>query len=238
MFVPPENRIKGKKVNFMATCLCDAIFDKAAINSVELLKKFGAEVEFLTNQTCCGQPAFNSGDFASARAVIEHTMKVFGANDYPIVIPSGSCAAMLFHSSKIWEFCDYLVNVLGVEKIGGKFKAKVAVHNSCHSKGSGTPEAMKKLLTTIEGLELVDFDGSDDCCGFGGTFSVVMPELSAEMGEAKVKAITAKNPDLITAADTSCLMHQKGIADKHGIKYPAKHVAQLFYEAMKNGGLI
>lgn len=101
MFTPPNDRIKGKRVNFMATCLCDSIFDDAAECAVSVLKKYGAKVEFPKNQTCCGQPAFNSGDFASARKVIMHTIDAFSENDLPVIVPSASCAAMLFHSSKI-----------------------------------------------------------------------------------------------------------------------------------------
>ena len=257
MFTPPANRIKGDSVNFMATCLCDAIFDDAAISAAKILRKFAKKVEFPQEQTCCGQPAFNSGDFESARKVIRHTMKAFSHNDWPIIVPSASCAAMLFHSSKIafrespqseqeavekfslrvWEFCDYLVNALGVKEIGGKYKAKAAVHNSCHGRGTRTPESLKKLLTSIEGLEIVEFESQDECCGFGGTFSVVFPQISSEMGEAKVRAVAAAKPDIVVAADTSCLLHQRGIAQKLGINYPAKHAAQVFYEAMKNGGI-
>ena len=257
MFIPPKDRITGKKINFMATCLCDAIYSDAAKNSASILRKF-AEVVFEQDQTCCGQPAFNSDDFESARKVIRHTMKVFSANDYPIIVPSASCAAMLYHSSKIafrdadvqeqravesfarriWEFCDYLANGLGVRETGGKLKAKLAVHNSCHSAGSGTPEAMKILLGSIDGIEFADFPGNSDCCGFGGTFSVVFPQISSEMGLNKVKAISGTNPDFIVSADTSCLMHQKGIAERNKIPYPAKHVSQILYMAMKNGGAI
>lgn len=241
----------------MATCLCDAIFCDAAHDAVKVLKRFVEKVEFPLNQTCCGQPVFNSGDFESARKVIRHTIRAFSGNDYPIIVPSASCAAMLFHSAKIafrdsseneraevdafalriWEFCDYLVNALGVEKLGGKFVGKVAVHNSCHGKGSGTPEALKKLLTSIEGVELLEFDGSKDCCGFGGTFSVSFPEISAELGEAKVRKIAAVNPDIIVSADTSCLLHQKSRADKLGLDYPVKAASQVFWAALNKGGL-
>ena len=137
----------------------------------------------------------------------------------------------------MWELNDYLVNALGVEKIGGKLNAKVAVHQSCHTKGTGTPEAMIKLLKSIEGIEIAQFD-SEGCCGFGGTFSVVFPQLSSEMGEKKVRKITAPNPDIITAADTSCLLHQRGIAERLGIKYPAQHVCQIYAQALRNGGLL
>jgi L-lactate dehydrogenase complex protein LldE len=254
---PPKNRKTGNVVNFMATCLCDAIFADAAKSAVEILKKFGCKVILPPNQTCCGQPAFNSGDFASARKVILHTIEAFSENDYPVIVPSGSCAAMLFDSAliafkdqdeptkqkvqafaeRVWELNDYLVNALGVEKIGGKLNAKVAVHQSCHTKGTGTPEAMIKLLKSIEGIEIAQFD-SEGCCGFGGTFSVVFPQLSSEMGEKKVRKITAPNPDIITAADTSCLLHQRGIAERLGIKYPAQHVCQIYAQALRNGGLL
>lgn len=256
MFTPPENRVKAGTVNFMVTCLCDSIFSDAAQCAVNLLKRYGAKVEFPKNQTCCGQPAFNSGDFASARKVIMHTIDAFSGNDYPVIVPSASCAAMLFHSSKIafresdkatrdkvdafanrvWELCDYLVNAMGVEKIEGSLKAKIAVHNSCHSKGTGTPDALAKLLSSIDGVELLEFENADSCCGFGGTFSVVFPQISSELGLKKVKNISAVNPDIICAADTSCLLHQKGIADKNNIAYPAQHVAQVLCKALKNGG--
>ena len=131
-----------------------------------------------------------------------------------------------------WEFCDYLVNALGVEKIGGHLDAKIALHNSCHGRGSGTPAALRKLLESIDGVKILDFENSDSCCGFGGTFSVVFPQISSEMGLAKVRAIGAANPDLVVAADTSCLLHQKGIADRNNIKYPARHAAQVFVQAM------
>ena len=254
---PPSNRAKGTAVNFMATCLCDAIFADAAISSVKILEKFGCKVLFPEAQTCCGQPAFNSGDFPSARKVIMHTIDAFSGNDFPVIVPSGSCAAMLFESSliafkdadkatfskveafarRVWELNDFLVNALGVEKIGGKLKAKVAVHNSCHTKGTGTPAAMLKLLKSIDGIEIAEFN-SDGCCGFGGTFSVVFPQISEEMGVKKVKNVLACNPDIITAADTSCLLHQKGIADRLGLKYPAQHVCQVYAKALENGGLL
>lgn len=255
MFEPPKDRIVGKKINFMATCLCDAIYSDAAKNAVKILRKY-AEVVFEQDQTCCGQPAFNSGDFENARKVIRHTMRVFSVNDYPIVVPSASCAAMLYHSAKIafrdsdpeerqhvddfarriWEFCDYMANALGIRETKGKLKAKIAVHNSCHSAGSGTPEAMRMLLESVEGIELAQVQNNSDCCGFGGTFSVVFPEISSEMGLSKVKAISQSKPDFIVSADTSCLMHQKGIAERNGIAYPAKHISQVIYMAMKNGG--
>lgn len=254
---PPKNRVVGKSVSFMATCLCDAVFADAAKRSVQILKHFGCDVELPPDQTCCGQPAFNSGDFASARRVIMHTIDAFGGDEKPVIVPSGSCAAMLFESSliafkdadktifakvenfarRVWELNDFLVNALGVEKIGGRLNAKVAVHNSCHTKGTGTPEAMLKLLKSIDGIEIAEFD-SDGCCGFGGTFSVVFPQISAEMGERKVRNVAACKPDIIAAADTSCLLHQKGIADRLGIKYPARHVCQIYAKALENGGLL
>ncbi len=258
MFTPPPDRITGAKVNFMATCLGDAVFADAAKSAVAVLKKFAQKVELPKDQTCCGQPAFNSGDFESARRVLRSTYNAFAGNDWPIIVPSASCAAMLFHSAKIafadcgeaerkraddfskrvWEFCDYLVNALGAEKIGGSLSVKVALHNSCHSRGTPTPESAKKLLLSIEGLSLADFEGGEDCCGFGGTFSVVMPQLSSEMGIAKVNAIAKAQPDFVVAADTSCLLHQKAIAQKNGINYPTRHVAQIFFAAMQNGGIL
>jgi len=255
MITPPCDRIKSKEVSFMATCLCDSVYASAAECAVALLEKFGAKVNFPTKQTCCGQPAFNSGDFKNARKVVEHTMSVFNGDD-AVVLPSSSCAAMLYHSTEIafkdsdkkpqvaafakrvWELCDYLVNVLNVESIDGSYEAKIAIHNSCHSKGSDTPNAMLKLLKSIEGVEIIEFEGAQDCCGFGGTFSVVFPEISGELGVSKVQKISAAKPDMVVAADTSCLMHQQGIAQKQNVPYKTVHIAQVLFDALKNKGAI
>ena len=258
MFNPPNDRIAGRKVNFMATCLCDSIFSDAAKNAVQILKHFGAEVSLPHDQTCCGQPAFNSGDFASARKVLLSTMRAFGGNSDPIVVPSASCAAMLYHSSKIafresapdvrekvdafarrvWEFCDFLVNVLGVEKIPGKYEAKVALHNSCHGvrmMGLSSPSELhvpyhsklRDLLAMVDDIEVAEPERRDECCGFGGMFSVEENAVSVAMGRAKVARHTATGAEYITGADSSCLMHMQGIIDREKLPIKTIHIVQI-----------
>ena len=147
------SRTRGKRVQLMLTCICDAFFDDVGKSSVEALEFAGCEVEFPEGQTCCGQPAFNAGDWKSSRKVIRHVAKVF-AGDLPVVVPSGSCAAMIFHGAKLafedepdrgeidqlggrtWELCDYLVNGLGVTSWPGRVEKRVAFHRSCHSRGT------------------------------------------------------------------------------------------------------
>lgn len=247
-------RTRGKRVQFMATCLCDAFYGEAARATVEVLEWAGCTVEFPEGQTCCGQPAFNGGDWKSARKVARHTLEVFGGAQ-PVVVPSGSCAAMVFHgyglafagepegaragvaqmAGRTWELCDFLVNGLGVEAVPGEYAARIAVHHSCHTRGTATGAAMEKLLRSIRGVELVSFTEPDQCCGFGGTFAVAFPHVSQAMGQLKVEQVLAARPDLVVSADLSCLMHQHGLAEKQGLKYPIRHVAEVLAAALGRG---
>ncbi|KAF0096205.1 MAG: hypothetical protein E1N59_172 [Puniceicoccaceae bacterium 5H] len=239
----------------MSTCLCDAFFDDVARATVEVLEFFGCTVDFPENQTCCGQPAFNGGDWKAARTVARHQAHAF-AGDQPVIVPSGSCAAMVFHGNllafeketdlpemedfarRTWELCDFLVNGLGVEAIPGRYQAKVAVHNSCHTRGSGTGAAMDKLLRSIDGVEVVKIGEPEQCCGFGGTFSVAFPNISSSMGKIKIENLQQEKPDLVVSGDMSCLMHMRGLAQKAGVDYNAQHVVQLIRDALRNEGAL
>ncbi|MET3872344.1 (Fe-S)-binding protein [Puniceicoccus vermicola] len=238
----------------MATCLCDAFFDEAAKASVEVLEGLGIEVVIPQAQTCCGQPAFNGGDWKSSRAVVRHTLEVFAGDD-PIIVPSGSCGAMMFHGAPLefekekdldlvkqtgartWEIFDFLYRGLGIREWTGSWKGKIAVHSSCHTRGTGTPEAIRSLLGTIEGLELVDFAEPEQCCGFGGTFSVAFPNISRNMGTLKIGNVLETQPDLLVSGDMSCLMHLKGLAEKSGRSLPAKHAIELLRDTMNESSL-
>lgn len=244
-----------KKVQLMATCLCDAFYADAAIATVQILEHLGIAVEFPADQTCCGQPAFNGGDWAASRKVVRHTARVFGA-DLPVVVPSGSCAAMLFHGAplefekeadaaaidalarKTWELADFLVNALGVSTWPGRFDARVALHRSCHTRGTATGAAALQLLRNVAGVEVVEFGEAEQCCGFGGTFSVSFPHVSAGMGELKLEHITAAKPDVLVSVDMSCLMHLGGLAQREGRPLRTMHVAQVLRDALRNGGLL
>lgn len=233
----------------MATCLCDAFYDQAARASVEVLEYLGCEVVFPEGQTCCGQPAFNGGDWKSSRKVVRHSVSVF-AGDLPVIIPSGSCAAMLLHGAglafenepdreevadltgRTWELCDFIVNGLGIKSWPGAYPRKAAFHRSCHTRGTETGPAAIQLLESIDGLDLVPFGEGEQCCGFGGTFSVSFPNVSEGMGELKIENILAAKPDILAAVDLGCVLHLSGLAQRKGKKLPTLHVAQILKEAI------
>jgi L-lactate dehydrogenase complex protein LldE len=241
----------GRHVQLMATCLCDTFYDDAARATVEVLEHLGCTVDFPEGQTCCGQPAFNGGDWAASRKVVRHTVNTF-TGDLPVVVPSGSCAAMLFHGTllefekepdlpavrqlgrRTWELADFIVNALGVTTWPGRFPATIAFHRPCHTRGTQSSESGLALLRSIAGVNLVEFGEGEQCCGFGGTFSVTFPHISKAMGTLKLDHVLAAKPDLIVSLDMSCLMHLGGLAEKAGRPVKVLHFAQVLRDALKN----
>jgi len=234
----------------MATCLCDSFYADVAKASVEVLEHFGCDVEFPSGQTCCGQPAFNAGDWDSSRRVVRHITKVF-SGEKSVVSPSASCSAMIFHgallafekeadlpeiqqfANRTWELMDFIVNGLGVDSISGSYPAKIAFHRSCHSRGTNTGPAARQLLTSIEGLELTDFGEQEQCCGFGGAFCVSFPNTSAKMGQLKLDNVLATEPEYLVAPDMGCLMHLSGMLDRQGRKdVKIRHAIQIIRDAL------
>lgn len=246
-------RPTGRRLQLMSTCLCDAFYADVAMATVEVLEYLGCEVEFPEGQTCCGQPAFNAGDWDSTRKVLRYTRSVFPGED-PIVLPSGSCKSMLGHgaqlafeneadtaeqaawSGRVWELCDYIVNARGVGEWPGRYTAKVSLHRSCHTRGSQSFESAVRLLSSIEGIELAPVGELEQCCGFGGTFSVSFPNISTNMGELKVKHLMEPQPDVIAAVDMACMMHFGGMMDRERISVPRLHVAQILRDSLRNTG--
>lgn len=240
----------SRRVKLMATCLCDLFFDDAAAATVEVLEHLGCTVEVPDNQTCCGQPAFNAGDWPAARRVARHTARVF-AGDQAVVVPSGSCAKMMSHgtlmlfegsaeppapsmTSRAWELCDFIVHGLGVTRWPGTMRANLAWHRSCHSRGTTYGEAAVTLLRSITDLRLVEFGELEQCCGFGGTFAVSFPAISRAVGTLKLDAVMAAEPDGLVSGDMGCLMHLDGLARKRGgRKVPVLHVAQVLRDALR-----
>ncbi len=234
----------------MATCLCDAFYPDVAKAAVEVLEHAGCEIEFPENQTCCGQPAFNAGDWPASREVVRHACEVF-RGELPIVVPSGSCGAMMFHGAPLefekesdlpmveavggrtWELADYLVNGLGISQWPGRFPHKIAFHTSCHSRGTKSGEAALALLSSIEGLQLVSFDDAEQCCGFGGAFSVTFPNISTKMGQLKLDSALAGQPDYLVSADMGCLMHIGGLVSREGRKVKVMHIAEVLAAAIQ-----
>lgn len=233
------------KISLMVTCLGDAFFPETGLATVKLLRRLGVEVDFPPAQTCCGQPHFNSGYHQYARTLAMHTIQAF-ANGRTVVTPSGSCAAMvkleyphLLHDDLVWhgraedlshrtyELSDFLVNVLKVEDVGARFKARATYHMACHLRGLGLRDEPLQLLNQVKGLELVPLERQDECCGFGGSFSVRFPGISGAMVQDKAGFIENTGADTVVATDSGCLMNIAGCLRRRGSEVRAVHLAQV-----------
>jgi L-lactate dehydrogenase complex protein LldE len=229
----------------MITCLGDALFPDVGVATVRLLRRLGVEVDFPAAQTCCGQPHFNSGYHDLAADLARHTIAAFD-NGQTVVTPSGSCAAMvkleypeLLHGDLVWharaeelarrtrELSDFLVNVLGVEDVGARFDGRVTYHMACHLRGLGGSEHPQRLLRRVRGLELVPLERFDECCGFGGSFSVRYPGISGAMVQDKTTLIEKSGADAVVTTDAGCLMNIAGCLRRRGSKVRMLHLAQV-----------
>lgn len=229
----------------MATCLGDVMRPDAAKATVRLLRRLGTGVQFPERQTCCGQPFYNSGFLAGARDLARHTIEVF-EDDRPVVVPSGSCAAMvkiefphLFHDDPIWheraaelasrtfELSDFLVNHLHVTDVGASFAGKVAYHYACHLRGLGLKNEAETLIRAVRGVEYVPLERQDQCCGFGGSFAVRYPEISGAMVGDKVACIADTGADVLVSTDTGCLMNIGGALHRQQRATRFMHLAEL-----------
>jgi L-lactate dehydrogenase complex protein LldE len=229
----------------MVTCLGDALFPEVGIATVALLRRLGVQVDFPAGQTCCGQPHFNSGYRTDARDLAKHTIQAF-ANSRTVVTPSGSCAAMvkleypeLFHDDLVWhgraedlahrtyELSDFLVNVLKIDDVGARFDGRVTYHMACHLRGLGLLSEPERLLRKVSGLEYIPLERFDECCGFGGSFSVRFPGISGAMVQDKVSFIERTGADAVVATDAGCLMNIAGCLRRRGSKMRALHLVQV-----------
>lgn len=229
----------------MITCLGDAFFPDVGVATVKVLRRLGVTVQFPEAQTCCGQPHFNSGYHDEARALARHTITAFA--DSPLVVtPSGSCAAMvkleypeLFHDDPAWharavdlakrthELSDFLVNVLKVEDVGARFEGKVTYHMACHLRGLGLANEPIRLIQKVRGLQYVPLERYDECCGFGGSFSVRYPGISGAMVSDKAGFVEKTGVDAVVATDAGCLMNIGGCLNRKGSKVRILHLAEL-----------
>ncbi len=218
------------KAQLFITCLAEQFFPGTLKRMVTVLERLGVQVAFPEAQTCCGQPFFNSGFHTQARDLARKWLTVFGQTDGYIVSPSGSCVDMVRHhfphlfppatpehqravevAARTVEFTQFLVNELKVTDVGARFPYKVTYHASCHLlRGLGAREEPKRLLGNVHGLKLIPLPGEETCCGFGGAFSVIYPEVSQAMMEAKVRAITETGAEAVVACDAGCLMNIAG----------------------------
>ncbi len=233
------------KVSLLVTCLGDALFPDVGVATVRLLRRLGVAVDFPEAQTCCGQPHFNSGYHEDARELARHTLRTFD-NGQTIVVPSGSCAAMikleypeLFHDDPVWlpraqdmarrthELSDFLVNVLDIEDVGACYEGKVTYHMACHLRGLGLLTEPERLLLRVKRLEYVKLERADECCGFGGSFSVRYPGISGAMVQDKASFIEKTGVSAVVATDAGCLMNIAGCLRRRGSSVRALHLAQL-----------
>ena len=235
-----------------ATCLADQLFPEVAVASVKLLRHLGVTVVFPERQTCCGQPAYNAGYHRETAQVAEHHLDVFEGFEY-VVLPSGSCGAMvkthypellneapeLFArardlASRTYELTTFITEVLKTDDVGANLSnTRVTYHDSCHAlRFMGVRDAPRTLLRAA-GAELLEAANTEVCCGFGGLFSVKMPDISAAMARQKVAGIAATGADVLTSTDGGCLMQIKGTLHRENVGVEVKHVAELLWAGVE-----
>src|SRR5688572_18769522 len=235
------------RVAFFVTCLVDQLCPNVGMAAVEVLERAGCEVKFDERQTCCGQPAFNTGYRKEAAKFARRFVEIFESSDAKaIVSPSGSCTAMVKHfhelfpdetewreraasvAAKTYEFSSFLVNVLGVDDVGSLSNGKATWHDACHGlRDLGIHDEPRRLLKKVKGLEFVEMQNADVCCGFGGTFSVKYPEISAGILDNKIEMIEKSGADTVIACDASCLMQIGGRLSRIGSKIQTRHIAEI-----------
>lgn len=229
-------------VDIFIPCFVDQIYPETGLNMVRILEKLGVDVHYNGNQTCCGQMAFNSGFWDEAKKMGEKFLKDF-PNDRPVVGPSASCIGYirnyypwLFHNTayhleykqlkrNIYEFTDFVVNVLKTDDVGASFPHAITYHDSCTAlREYNLKDEPRKLLGKVQGLELREMEENEVCCGFGGTFSAKFEPISTAMAEQKVTHALATGAKYIVSTDSSCLMHQQAYIDKYNLPIQTMHI--------------
>lgn len=233
------------KVQIFIPCFVDQLYPQTAFNMVKVLEKATCEVHYNTNQTCCGQPAFNAGFWDESRAVCSKFLKDFEGADY-IVAPSASCVGFvrnyytkLFDNSsqhnqvkdiskRIYEFTEFLTDVLKIENFGAALKTKATYHDSCAAlRECKIKEGPRRLLSHVKGLELVEMQDNETCCGFGGTFAVKFDAISVGMADQKTRNAMETGAEMIISTDLSCLMHLDGYIKGKNLPLTTMHIADV-----------
>lgn len=240
-----------KIIGLFIPCYIDQFYPQVGVATLELLQKLGLNVEYPLKQTCCGQPLANSGAEKKAIPVYENFVRNFHEFDY-VVSPSGSCVYhvrehynILVQTEEVkkvrqntYELCEFLVDILKVDDLGASFPRKVGLHQSCHGLRGlklGTSSELiternskvHQLLSKVKDIELIKLDREDECCGFGGTFSVFEPDVSVKMGKSRILDHETNGVEIITATDMSCLMHLEGIIRREEKKIKVMHIAEI-----------
>lgn len=233
------------KVSLFVTCLVDMFETNVGKATVEVLERLGCEVDFPIGQICCGQPAYNSGYVNDSKVAMKHMIRTFEHAEY-VVTPSGSCATMFKEyphvfkdepewkdkaeklAAKTYEFTQFIVNVLKVEDVGAKLQGKATYHTSCHmTRLLGAKQEPMTLLENVEGLEFIPLKNAHNCCGFGGTFSVKMGNISEQMVDEKVQHMEETEADYLIGADCGCLMNIGGRAERLQKPVKVMHIAEV-----------
>ena len=232
-------------ISLMIPCYVDLYFPDVGIGVVNVLERLGHTVQYPARFTCCGQPPFNSGCYSDARAVAKRCLDLYEDAEV-VVVPSGSCAAMakvfyaeLFDSpgdkhraevlaGKVWEFSEFLVDKLGVTDLGAEYPGRATFHDGCHGlRELGVKSQPRRLLEKVRGLELIEMDECETCCGFGGAFSVKFPQVSTSMAQVKAESISRSGAGVVISNDPSCLMHLNGYMQKQGKSVRCLHLAEV-----------
>lgn len=236
----------SQRISLFVTCLVDQLFPEIGLGMAKVLERLGFKTEFREEQTCCGQPAFNSGFITEARDVAQHFLHVFDGAEI-IVVPSGSCCSMirnhfadLFQKNtplrklteqmvpQVYEFSEFLVEVAGIEDVGATFDSTVTYHDSCHAlRELQIREQPRQLLRNVRGLKFSEMDPPEECCGFGGTFSVKFENISADMLDGKISSILRTGADTVVSIDPSCLMQIRGGLSRRRLPVKTKHLAEI-----------
>jgi L-lactate dehydrogenase complex protein LldE len=232
-------------VQIFIPCFVDQLYPETAFNMIKVLEKAGCSVSYNTSQTCCGQPAFNAGFWDDAKSVCTKFLKDFSGTEY-IISPSASCTGFvrnyyskLFENSsrhhdvagtanRLYEFSEFLIKVLKIENIGASLAGKATYHDSCAGLRECKIKAEpRKLLSHVKGLEVLEMNDTETCCGFGGTFAVKFESISIGMAEQKVENALATNADYLISTDHSCLMHLRGYIKQKGYTLQTMHLADV-----------
>jgi len=238
------------KVALFIPCITEHLLPDAGISMVKVLEHLGVEVEYVENQTCCGQPAFNAGYHDEVIPMAEHFIELFADKEY-IIAPSGSCVGMVrVHyerlplsdkakskyknlQSKIFEFTEFLVNVMKVENIGGSFNHRVTYHQSCHLGNElGIVSEPRDLIKSMDNIDFVEMENPDICCGFGGTFSYKQEDISLSLVAQKANYIEATGAEFCIGDDSSCSMNIDGYLKTHNMKARTMHISELLAKSL------
>ena len=244
------------KVQLFIPCYIDQLYPETAFNTIKVLEKAGCEVVYNPNQTCCGQPAYNSGYWDESRSLANKFLTDF-SEDMPIITPSGSCSSFVIHhypklfkdthssddlkssdefkleackrvGDNMYELSDFLVNVLNIDDLGASFNHTVTFHDSCSAlREYGIKDEPRQLLSNVKGLKLIEMEESDTCCGFGGTFAVKNTAISTAMTEKKVENAIASGAEFIISTEASCLMNINSYCLKHKLSIKGIHIADI-----------